>query len=264
MASIKISGLDLVSGSGKEQRQSLRECVEREVKFLFVGEIASLRKKLSRVQPLLIEQHYLKSGVTDLCAWALGKACLLENPPEGFVPSRGRIRRITEPNGSLSFLIQLKGKIPEHLVYSELPPNEDSQVRIELSTPIPEDLFASLLSTCVNGTLIKKRYAIPEEKLGITVEIDEMLAAGRNHLIRANSIGFFTADVEYTSQAQHALLVENHSIEILQSFMPLDAKKELRKALKNTTIAVNGTEKLCALFNRSKVPYWRSDYIRLP
>jgi len=236
--------------------------VEREVKFLFLGEIPSLRKRLSPSAPLLIEQHYLKEGVTDLCAWALGKACLLENSPKGFLPSRGRIRKITEPDGSLSFLIQLKGKIPEYLICPELPPNDENKVRIELSTPIPEDLFASLLSTCVNGTLIKKRYAIPDEKLGITVEIDEMLAAGRNHLIRAHSIGFFTADVEYGTQTQHSLLLENRSIDILKSFMPLDAKKELRKALKNTTIAMNGTEKLCALFDRFKVPYWRSEYIR--
>lgn len=262
MGLVNVSGLDLVSGSGKEQRQSLRECVEREVKFLFLGEIESLRKELAAISPLLIEQHYLKEGVTDLCAWALGKACLLENPPKGFVPSRGRIRKITQPDGTLSFLIQLKGKIPEYLVYSDLPPNDENQIRIELSTPIPEDLFASLLSTCVNGTLIKRRYAIPDKKLGITVEIDEMLAAGRNHLIRANSIGFFTADVEYHNQTQHTLILENRSIEILKPFMTLDSKKELRKALKNTTIAVNGTEKLCALFNRFKVPYWRSDYVR--
>jgi hypothetical protein len=187
---------------------------------------------------------------------------LLETPPKGFVPSRGRIRKITQPDGSFSFLIQLKGKIPEHLVYPELSADTEKKVRIELSTPIPEDLFASLLSTCVNGTLIKRRYIIPEEKLSITVEIDEMLAAGRNHLIRSNSIGFFTADVEYETKTQHEVLVENRSIDILKSFIPLDANKDLRKALKNTSVAVNGTERLCTLFDRFKVPYWRSDYIR--
>jgi hypothetical protein len=226
-----------------------------------MGDITTLRKKLELFAPLLIEQHYLMEGVTDLCAWGLGRACLLESPPKAFVPSRGRIRKITQPDGSLSFLIQLKGKIPEHLVCPDLSPNIENQVRIELSTPIPEELFASLLSTCVNGTLIKKRYKIPEDTLGITVEIDEMLAAGRSHSVRNHSIGFFTADVEYETKTQYELLTENRSIDILNSFTPLEAKRELRKALKNTSIAVNGTKKLCDLFDRFKVPYWRSEYI---
>ncbi len=243
-----------------EQRQSLCDCIEREIKYVSVGNTIALREKLVPFAPLLIEQHYLKKGVTDLCAWGLGRACLLEAPPKAFVPSHGRIRKITHPDGSLAFLIQLKGKIPEHLACPGLAANSDDQVRIELSTPIPEDLFTSLLETCVNGTLIKRRYKIPEEKLSITVEIDEMLAAGRNHSIRAQSIGFFTADVEYQTKTQYELLRENRSVEILSYFTPLIEKKELKKALKNTSIAVHGTEKLCVLFEKCNVPYWRSEY----
>jgi len=247
-----------------EHRQSLSECVERELKFLFMGDIATLRKKLARFEPLLIEQHYLKEGVTDLCAWALGSTCLREAPPKAFVPSRGRIRKVTLLDGTISFLIQLKGKIPEHLVNPLLAYDDKAKVRIELSTPIPEDLFSSLLCTCVEGTLAKRRYKIPDSQLGITVEIDEMLAAGPNHLIRSQTIGFFTADVEYETPTQHNLLIEKNSVEMLTSFFPLNTNKELKKALKNTTIALNGTGKLTSLFNRFNIPYWRSELLISP
>lgn len=226
----------------EELSKPLSQYIERELKFL-LKEDTTAGIDLNSLPAKKLTQHYFPAELTEAMGEvALTLAGISGTLPENFSFSRARIRRVKGPDGSSTFYLQAKGRLPEY----------DQSEKVEISVEISLELYDKLKQVATAGTIKKTRYYMDGlvflddgTEVPVTAEIDYVRSAGSagGKAIK-KSDRFLTVDLEVPDQETLNQIRKGcSSFDFLKRKAAVnltDQPEEIKKPLSMTGLAESG------------------------